>query len=215
METKVGTKYVLPGETRKRKTSDVAWTTAWAILLIGWITFLIVSSIAKDFWSLPLKEIFLLLIICNIPTIIFATGFGFMITHSNRVRTLEFKIHKYERWNKEYNKYETFYCTSNSALIEKYIYYKYIGDVVVEKSPEELTKYLTEHDNDWHKLISFKTQEDAMRDILKSIKNFISHERAEENIKIRNISTLEIFSVKELKEKLNNNEYDELLKSKD
>jgi hypothetical protein len=115
METKVGKGYILPGETRKRDAREIVWTTVWIILLISWSTFMIVVSINTGFWSMPLKDMVALFLLSNIPTLIFLIGFLFMIKSQEHVRTLEFLIHKYDRWSLNDNAYKTYYSVLMSA----------------------------------------------------------------------------------------------------
>jgi hypothetical protein len=207
MKTKVGQEYRTHDDVRKRDKLDVMWATIWLVLFIGYTSFIITCSVVGDFWSMPIKDIILLSIICNIPNAIFALGFGFMITHEEHVDTLEFRIHQYDRWNFRDSKYETYYITEAVTLNATYVYHKHTGDFINKMTQEELEEYCKTLPHGYSEDIGYETQEEAMNEILQSIKNFIANDKASENIKIKNISTLETFTVEELKKKVNNGDF--------
>jgi hypothetical protein len=212
MKIKVGKDYILPGETRKRDKSEIVWTTVWLVLIVGWSSFMIVTSIVTNFWSMPIKDIFMLLFLCNIPNFVFFCGFGFMLKQSNHVRTIEFLIHEYERWNWKESRYEKFYIKETIYLTENFIYHKYIGDSIEKMTPEELENYCKNMSGDYY--YGYKTKDEVMISILNDIKKFIADDKANENIKIRNVKTLEVLSVDELKTKFENKEFDHLYEDK-
>jgi hypothetical protein len=191
MKTKVGQEYRTHDDVRKRDKLDVMWATIWLVLFIGYTSFLITFSVVGDFWSMPIKDIILSTIVCNIPNLIFTLGFVFMITHEEKVYTMEFRIHQYDRWNLKYSKYDTYYLTETVTLNATYIYHKHVGDFIDKMTHEELEEYCKKLPiGTYTDYIGYETKEEAMNEILQSIKNLIANDKASENIEIKNISTL-------------------------
>jgi len=171
---------------------------------------MIVASINTGFWSMPLKDMVALFLLSIIPTLTFLIGFLFMIKSQEHVRTLEFLIHKYDRWSLNDNAYKTYYIVEQVILIENFTYYKYTGDSIAKKTQKELEEHCKSLTGNL--FVGHETQEEAMREIIENIKGFISHDKAKDNVKITNISTLETFTVEELKEKFKAKEFDYLYK---
>jgi hypothetical protein len=213
MKTKVINAYRTELDIIKRETQGVVWSFVWAFLLVGWITFMLIVSFRTGFWSLPTGDFFVLFLVCNFPTLIFGAGFFYMLKHEQHVKTIWFKIHSYERWNWELSKYETFYLTEQVTLNATYIFQKHTGDFIDEMSQEELEERCKSLTGNF--FVGHETQEEAMREILSTIKDLIANEKAAENIEIKNVSTLETFSAKELKEKFSNGEFNHLYETKE
>jgi len=211
MNTKVGKDYILPGETRKRKTSEVVWLTIWIILSVTWISFILTLSFKENFWSTMSfsKSTFGALFLCNIPTFFLLSTVLIMMKDRLFVRTVELLIHQYERWNFKESKYETFYVTEHVSLSKNFFYFKYTGDTVDKKSKEEITEFCN---NKTNKNPGFKTKDEAMRHILDTIKELIAEDKAQGSIKVRNVNTLETFTIEALKFKFENKEFDHLYK---
>jgi len=199
---KVGTDYVNMGDTRKRPTSGIVWTVIWGVLTILWIIFLgiLINNGFKFDFS---KAMFAAIFFCNIPTFVFVGGFFSVLKFEKRERTVEFKIHEYERWDYLYSKYEPYYLVEQVSLISTYVFYKHTGDYLDVMDDKELHEYCLGY-------VGYKTQDEAMLDIVNRIKGFIQHEKSIENIKIRNIKTMEVFTVSDLKEKVAAGDYEHL-----
>jgi len=206
MENKVGNSYILPGEIRKRKSSEIAWVTIWIVLIISWSSCFIFKSIETDFWNLPSKDIFAIIFFCSIPMVIFIAGFLLSFKSQEYVRTIEYMIHEYERWDRKNSQYQKLYLTEEVHLMKNFTYYKFTGDSTLKMSPEELREYCERLPGSHCTYVGHKTKEEAMKSILEDIKRLIANEKENQNIKIRNVKTLETFTVDELKEKVENGE---------
>jgi hypothetical protein len=214
MKTKVGQTYRTYDDTRKRETPGVVWSLIWTFLLVGWTAFMLIVSFRTGFWSLPIGDIIMLFLVCNFPTAIFGAGCYFTIKDSEHVRTMEFLIHTYESWNFRLSKYDTFYLTEQVTLNANYTFHKHTGDHVDKMSQQELEDYCKGLPEEYCSFVGYTTQEEAMKDILSTIKSFIANDKASENIKIKNVSTLETFTTNELKEKFANGEFNHLYETK-
>jgi len=213
MEQKTDKVYINPGETRKRKTSEVVWASIWGILLLAWTLFMLTLSFkVEGFWDLS-KDMFAVLFLSSIPFFIFLGGFSHMLIKKVYVRPLGYAIYSFKEWNFDDCMYETFYTYERYNLYAHYVYSHHIGDFIHKLNEEEVMKELASENI--FKRTRYKTQDEAMRAILESVENLIAHEKASKNIKIKNIQTLEEFSVDDLKQKFSAGDYDDLIEKED
>jgi hypothetical protein len=186
----------------KRNKSEVTWITIWLSLSLIWISFLVYLSATYGLtWS---KDTLAIALLSNIPTAIFLAGLFTMLKSKVYIRTIEFYIHKYDRWNYKDSKYETLYITERVDLYQNFIYYKNTGTSTNKWSPLELEKHCNSLPRDYDDFIGYNTQEEAMKRILETVKNIIKDEKAEVNIKVKNVGTVEIFTIEELKKMIEN-----------
>lgn len=76
-------------------------------------------------------------------------------------------------------------------------YCKHTADWIDPMNAKELEEHCFDLTDTWY---GYKTQELAMNSILEDIKYFIAQDNAKKNVKIRNIKTMETFTVTELKQ---------------
>ncbi len=186
----------------KRKQSELVWITICLSLSIVWISFLIYLTATYGLsWS---KDTAAAVVLCNIPTAIFLGVLFTMLKSNVYIRTIEFYIHKYDRWNYKESKYETLYITEQVDLYQNFIYYKNAGTSTNKWSPYELENYCNSLPREYDDFIGYNTQEEAMKRILEIVKNIIKEEKAEVNIKVKNVGTVEVFTIEEIKKIIEN-----------
>lgn len=182
----------------KRKKSEVIWTTIWLSLSLIWISFLLTMlAINGITWS---EETIAIIIFSNIPTFAFLSGLFTMLKSKVYIRTVEFYIHKYDRWNYNDSEYKTLYIVERVNLYSNFFYFMNVGDSTNKMSQYDLEKHCRSLPEKYDNFIGYNTQEEAMKEILGIVRDIIKEEKSEVNIKIRNVGTVETFTVEELRE---------------
>lgn len=187
----------------KRKKSEVVWITIWLFLSIVWISFLIyLMAIYGLSWS---KDTVASVIFGNIPTFCFLYAFFIMLKSQIHIRTIEFYIHKYDRWNYRESRYDTLYITERVELYQNFTYHKNTGTSTSKWSPIELENYCNKLATDYYDdFVGYNTKEEAMNNILEIVKYIIKDEKTEVNVKIKNVGTVEVFTIEEIKKIIEN-----------
>ena len=116
------------------------------------------------------------------------------------VKTLEFQITEFEVWDKDNMKYVwRFIVTIDKTLSAKFIMHKHIKNIENNSDVlKEINKKSINHHLEW----THTSEEKAMIEIYAEIKALIKNDKVEEHIQIRNIKSVDTYSVKELKVKL-------------
>lgn len=186
-------------EKNKREKKEVITSYVWTIITLAWLIFITICSynfLTDD--SILIKERILLVFIINVPTLIF-TLISIMTTYVDKfVRYTEFKIYSYERWDNINDKYETLYIVDEIKQYSKFFLHMHLYDYVEYKNHNELEKYC----NQLYLFIGYETKEAAMKSILNTVKNIVSNEKEEINVKVRNINSVDTYTINELKQML-------------
>ena len=121
---------------------------------------------------------------------------------------LEFFIHEYEKWNHKETKYEKKYIVSNKELMSRFIFHWYTGNYEQYMNHRQIEDYINGLiNNEYNTWYGYYTKEEAMIDIINRVKSLIANKKATENIKIRNIATLETFTLDELITRVESGEF--------
>lgn len=208
MEKNVGATYVRDGDVRKRPTSGIVWSIIWTIVNVIWITVVCMTAYYADY-NADAKDILACVFGLLIATIIIGSSL-ITIPYEERQRIVEYRIHEYERWDRNTMGYKKYFITEAVSLYSKYAYWWHRYDWISEMSQTEIEKYCDDLDEDWNRISSYTTQEEAMLSIIEQIKSFITFEKADENVKIRNVKTVETFTFAELKADVAAGKYNDL-----
>lgn len=212
MKKKVGKEYLLPGETRTNNRNQLIWCAVFGVLLIGWLSFIITQSIlTENFWD-GSKDMLGIIVVSNFPTLILLICFLCRFKEEKFVRKTEILIHRFEEWDTDKSEYQTHYIVDEVDLCSTYICGFYTEDYIYKVSEEEI---INEFDSSPWPRPKYPTQEDAMRSIISTVKQMIANDKSSEHVKIKNVQTLETFSVGELKEKFEAGDYDYLYEKKE
>jgi hypothetical protein len=186
------------GKKIKRKKSEVIWITMWLALSVIWISFLIHLTIV---YGLDLsKDTIAIALFSNVPTAIFLSALFIMLKDKVYLGIIEFHIHKYDRWNHKDSKYETLYITEQVNKYANFIYYKNVGTITNKWSQSDIEEYCSNLPGSYDDFVGYKTQEEAMKEILQKVKDIIKWEKSEVHIKIKNIGTVQTLTYEELVE---------------
>ena len=137
------------------------------------------------------------------------------IWNEQYVKTLEYSIYEYDKWSRSEQEYVKRYVYESKTLTTIFVYNHQLKEVENSKSLEEVEEnILSCIDKGWGR-IEYKTKDDVMRSVVEEIKYLITKDKTEENILIKNISSLETFTVDELAKKLEKGEFKHLDKKKE
>lgn len=186
-------------EKRKRKEGHI---TAW-LGLIGtllWMSFALICCYYNGFswsafllWWIP-ELIPLSMIMCCFKT-------------TQHEKTLEFIILEYEVWVSKKQVYEKRYIYDRKTLRSKFILHFYKGDYVDVNTEEQMKQSIMNMNTEYQTWTGYETKEDAMKDIIKEIRQFIKTDKEIEKVIFRNITTLESLSVDSLKVRVEAGEF--------
>lgn len=121
------------------------------------------------------------------------------ILYEQYVCTLGFTIYEYEIWEKHKQCYVTKYATERITLTSKYAYHWHIGDITNDKTDDEMRIVI---DNRMDSLMGwegFETKDDAMNDIIRTIKNMITNEMTADKVILRNVRKSDMFTLADLR----------------
>ena len=176
-----------------------AWV--WTIIAVMWGLFGLFALVSSGFgwfgfilWS----------------CIEFVVGFtcSMCIKGEQDEEVLEFIMYYFERWNKKEQIYESHYYVDQKILCSQFVYNFYVKDFISQKSQEEVEKAIIHLQNDsYNTFKGFKTKQDAMLDIVETVKRLIEDKKAKENVKIRNVKSIETYTLGELEKRINDGEF--------
>jgi hypothetical protein len=178
--------------TRNRDLSGSIWSLIFLSLTVSYIGLLIFLTFTlENMWTS--EHIVLEFILYNFPTAFFLFGVIFSIKDEEYIRISSFTIYKFERYTNKDGEYKTLYIIDETIIKSKYILHKHIGDFEISRSSEELYNYCNNNP------YVYPTKEDAMKEILNRVKNIILDEKAEINVKVKNITSVDTFTLDEVR----------------
>lgn len=184
-------------ENNKREKKDVITAYVWTIFTSIWLIFISICSYYFLMDDNPIKDTILIIIIINIPTFI-CIPITIITSYVDKfVRYTEFKTYSYERWNNIDNKYDTLYIIDEVKQYSKFLLNMHLYDYVEYKTNNEIEQYCNRLGSYTFK--GYETKQEAMKSILNTVKNIVSEEKQKINVKVRNINSIDTYTINELK----------------
>lgn len=177
---------------RRNKGNISVWL--WTLVAIAWMSFAILYE--PDFY---LKGVMAWCAVACIPIIALAS----LITTDEFVRITEFRIHEYERWKWKINRYKKYYVVETVTIDAEFVFHWHIRDHEDVMDKDKLDAYTKN-------TLGYEYKEEAMIDIIEEVKQIVADDKQAEGIRIRNVRTLEVFTVDDLKTRLDAGEFENL-----
>lgn len=174
--------------------SQAVWITS--LMSLCWIAFGILCLNNAGFGWDGFIWWFVVMTIIGFITVLFVPG-------EEYVRTTGFVIYEYERWNCKQMEYEKLYVYFTETLRAKFIFHKQVSTYTLIPNKDEVVKNINDmQHNSYNSWYGYKTEEDAMNEIIKDVKRFITKDMTKDMIRIRGIKLSQTYTVDYLKSQI-------------
>ena len=121
---------------------------------------------------------------------------------------LEYIIYYFEKWNKKEQIYEPRYIIDRKIIMSEFIFHYHIKDYEYTRSIKELEDYINGFLNDSYSTFEgYRSKKEVMEKIVEEVKSLIMNKKAKENVLVRNVKTLETFTIAEIEKKIESGEF--------